>query len=141
VTGFEARLAAILLAPDPARALRAAARDPALPPPLRRALASADPDGVRMAALLVARLRFERLLRGSPEAAAAFAAEPAAFSGAFRRYHTEVPPTAFLPAAEGALYRRWRAAQPAKPMRRAARRKRSAVSGANRKARRKSSML
>jgi hypothetical protein len=108
VSLLERRLVEILLAPDPARALAAAQREPAL----RRVLRRAAPDGVRMAALLVARLRFERLLRASPEAAAAFDADPAAFTAGFRRYHAEVPPTAFFPAGEAALYRAWRNAAP-----------------------------
>jgi hypothetical protein len=104
-------MAEILRAPEPVRALAAAAVDPALPPALRRAFAAADPDGVRLAALLVARLRFERLLRGCPEAEAAFAADPAAFTELFRRYHRQVPPTAFFAQAEAALYRGWLSAR------------------------------
>jgi hypothetical protein len=107
VKAFERRLAAVLLAPDPAAALAAAARDRALPPALRRAFAQANPDGVRIAALLVARLRFERLLRACPEAEAAFDADPARFTKVFRRYHHAVAPTAFFPAAEAALFRAW----------------------------------
>jgi hypothetical protein len=107
VTAFELRLADILRAPDPATALRAAAKDPTVARWQRRAFARADPDGVRLSALLVARLRFERLLRGCPEAEASFARDQAAFSAAFRRYHTDVPPTAFFPQAEAALYRQW----------------------------------
>ena len=104
---FERRLVRILRASDPARALRAAADDHRLPPSLRRAFAAADPDGVQLTALLVTRLRFERLLRSCPEAVAAFAADPAAFAAAFGRYHRAVPPTAFFPAAEAALFRAW----------------------------------
>jgi hypothetical protein len=104
---FERQLARMLRAKDPGRALAAASRDRRLPAELRRALAAADPDGVRMTALLVLRLRFERLLRGSAEATASFAAAPAAFTRAFRRYHTEVAPTAFFPLAEALLYRTW----------------------------------
>lgn len=100
-------MVAILRAADPARALAAAAADPSLPASLRRAFAAADPEGVRLSALLVVRLRFERLMRGCPEAEAAFAGDPATFAAAFRRYHREVAPTAFFPAAEAALYRAW----------------------------------
>jgi len=106
-SGYERRLVEILRAPDPARALRAAAADRTLSPSLRRAFGQADPDGVCMTALLVARLRFERLLRGCPEAHDAFEAAPAAFAAQFRRYHADVPPTAFFPAAEAALFRAW----------------------------------
>ncbi|WP_437335352.1 hypothetical protein [Sorangium sp. So ce394] len=109
---YEALVARAMTAEDPVAALRAAAGDPALPPALRRALIAADEDGVRMSALLVARLRFERLLRGSPEAEAWFDRDPAEFSAAFRRYHAEVPPTAFFPPGEAGLFRRWIEAQP-----------------------------
>ncbi|MGK3988670.1 hypothetical protein WME99_36840 [Sorangium sp. So ce136] len=100
-------MARAMTAADPVAALRAAAADPALPAALRRALRGADEDGVRMSALLVARLRFERLLRGSPEAEAWFDRDPAAFSEAFRRYNAEVPPAAFFPAGEARLFRGW----------------------------------
>lgn len=106
---YEAALARVLFAPDPAEALRAVAGDPALPAALRRAFGAADPDGVRMASLLVARLRFERLLRGCPEAEVWFDRDPAGFAAAFRRYHAEVPPTAFFPPGEASLFRSWRA--------------------------------
>jgi hypothetical protein len=104
---FERLLARAMTAPDPAAALAAAARDRRLPDELRRAFAAAAEDGVRIAALLVARLRFERLLRGSPDAEAWFARDPAGFADAFRAYHHAVPPGAFFPAAEARLFRRW----------------------------------
>lgn len=104
---YEEAITRALTAPDPVAALRAAGADPALPEPLRRALLAADPDGVAMTALLVARLRFERLVRGCPEAEAWFDRDPAAFSEAFRAYHEEVPPSAFFPPGEARLFRRW----------------------------------
>jgi hypothetical protein len=103
---LERALAAAMRAADPARALRAAAADPRIEPGVRRALRAADPDGVRLAALLCARLRFERLLRASPEAEAWFDRDPAAFADAFRRYHRRVAPSAFTPADEAAAFRR-----------------------------------
>lgn len=105
----EAPLAAILLADDPAAALARAVADEALDPGLREALRAVDLDGLRISALFVARLRFERLLQGDADAAGAFDADPGAFSAEFRRYHHEVPPTAFFPQDEAVLYRRWRA--------------------------------
>jgi hypothetical protein len=111
---YERRIARVLLAADPARALAAAARDRRLPPALRRAFAAADVDGVRLSALLVARLRFERLLRGDPAAERWFEEDPAGFAAAFRAYHAAVAPSAFFPAAEAALFRAWRlSARPA----------------------------
>jgi hypothetical protein len=106
---FERLLAAALTAPDPVQALRSAATDPELPDELRRAMESgaAQEDGVRLSALLIANLRFERLLRGSPEAEAWFDRDPAGFSAAFRRYHQKVPPSAFFPPQEADLFRRW----------------------------------
>jgi hypothetical protein len=104
---FERRLTAILRASDPARALAAAANDRTLPAALRRAFGAADPDGVCLAALLVIRLRFERLLRGSRAAAAWFEADPTGFTAGFRRYHTAVAPTAFFPGEEASLFDGW----------------------------------
>ncbi len=106
---FEQQLAEILLAADPVAALAAAAADPNLAPELRAALRAADPDGLRLSALFIARLRFERLLQGDADAAASFEADPASFTAEFRRYHAAVPPTAFFPQTEAALFRRWRA--------------------------------
>lgn len=65
---FEQLLARAMTAEDPVAALRQASRDRRLDADTRRRLANADDNGVRMSALLVTRLRFERLLRGSPEA-------------------------------------------------------------------------
>jgi hypothetical protein len=92
---YEKQLAAAMRARDPVAALRAI--DPHV-----------DADGVRLTALLVARLRFERLLRGSPEAEEWFDRDAAAFTRAFSRYHAEVPPRAFFPADEAALFSAWR---------------------------------
>jgi len=107
-----------LLAPDPAaragqlaherrlaRALRA--RDPVAALHDEPTLAAIDPDGLRLAALFVARLRFERLLHGDPIAAAHFERDPADFTARLRRYHAEIPPTAAFPQDEAALYRSW----------------------------------
>ncbi len=104
---YERALARAMVAPDPVAALRAAARSRALPRALRAAFAAADEDGVRIAALLVARLRFERLLRGSPDADAWFARDPASFTEVFRRYHHAVPPRDFFPAAEARRFAAW----------------------------------
>jgi hypothetical protein len=92
---YERCVAAAMRAKDPVAAMRAI--DPGV-----------DADGVRMTALLVARLRFERLLRGSPEAEASFDRDPAAFAESFARYHADVPPRAFFPADEAALFDAWR---------------------------------
>ena len=102
---LEAILVQAMQAVDPAAELQRAGENLALPAALRRALASADPDGVRLAALLVCKLRFERLLRASPEAERLFAADPAAFAQTFRRYHESTPLHDFFPPSEAQRFR------------------------------------
>lgn len=114
---LEEHLARAMRADDPAAALRAASDDPALDPETRSALRAVDEDGVRVQALLVARLRFERLLAGSAEAIAWFERDPAGFAQAFRRYHREVAMTAWFPAPEARLFERWRASRDDGPRR------------------------
>lgn len=60
-----------------------------------------------MTALLVAKLRFERLIQGSVDAGAAYESDPRGFTAAFRRYHEEVPPAALFPPQEAALFVDW----------------------------------
>ncbi len=102
----EQALAAVLRAADPVAAL---ARAPAS---LQSSLTGVDPDGLRLAALFIARLRFERVQHGDLAAARHFDDDPADFAAMFRRYLAEVAPTAAFAQDEGALYRRWRAASP-----------------------------
>jgi hypothetical protein len=104
---FERGLAAALTAGDPVRALRRLGADRRLPPRLRVALRRVRAPQVEMCALLVARLRFERLVRGCQEAEDWFERDPPAFSRAFRRYHADVRPTAFFPPEEADLFRAW----------------------------------
>jgi len=103
---YEQVLAAVLRAPDPGAALadRLAGE---LPDPVRAALARVDPDGLRVAALLVVRLRFERVVQGSGQAAAWFEADPRAFTAAFKRFHAAVAPTGVLALEEGAAFEVW----------------------------------
>lgn len=96
-----------LRARDPAAAFAAAAEDDSLPEELRSALRRAAPDGVRIAALLVARLRFERLVRGSAAAAERFERDPKGFADSFRRYHEAMRPEDFLPRDEARTFERW----------------------------------
>lgn len=72
--------------------------------------AHASEDGFRIAALLIVRLRFERLLNGSSRAADLWNSDPRSFTSHFRRYHPSVPATAYSPRAEAALFERWLAA-------------------------------
>lgn len=100
----ERLLAALVRAEDPAAALNAAIEDPDISPELRDALRHVDPEGLATAALLVASLRFERLIQGSLTAAQWFERDPAGFSATFRRYHQHVCSTAHFPAAEAKLF-------------------------------------
>ena len=104
---YERLVAEALTARDPAAAFEAAARDPGLTPELRRCLAGADPRGVRMSALLIVRLRFERLLQGSPRASEWFERDPASFARAFREYHHAVAPRATDPRTEARAFETW----------------------------------
>jgi len=106
---WERILASALCEDDPPAALRRASEDERHTPALRAALAraAAQVDGVRVAALLVARLRFERLIRGSARAETWFERDAADFAETFRRYHREVAPTAYFPRAEAALFEAW----------------------------------
>jgi uncharacterized protein (UPF0276 family) len=102
-------IARAMTARDPVACLELAARDRALPASLRRVLKEADADGVRISALLVARLRFERLVQGSDVASAWFERDPRSFATAFRAYHAEVAPRAFFPPEEARAFDAWRA--------------------------------
>ena len=106
---FEERVAAAMTAPDPVAAMRALAEDASLPDELRQAAraAVAHAHGIELTALLVARLRFERLMQGSQEASALFERDPVGFADLFRAYHREVPPGVFFPAQEGRLFAAW----------------------------------
>lgn len=107
LAALERRLAAALRAHDPVAALAAAVDDPALSPALRQRVAAVQGDGLRLAARLVTRLRFERLVQGSLRASEWFDSDPRSFVAAFRRYHAEVPASAVFPADEAALFATW----------------------------------
>ena len=100
---LQAVLAGVLRARDPAVAL-AAARAAADADPR---LAAVDEDGLRIAALLVAKLRFQRLLSASAEAAVWFERDGRGFTEAFRDYHTSVPAESLDPWGEAAAFARW----------------------------------
>ena len=75
------------------------------------ALSSVDEDGLRMAALLVVKLRFERLLAASTTATRLFEEDAGAFATMFRRYHQEVTPVSPMPGDERDLFECWVATQ------------------------------
>jgi hypothetical protein len=92
-------MARVLLDPDPGAArARLDAGD---------GIARADEDGLRVAALLIVKLRFERVMQGSHLARRAFEANPAQFAEMFRAYHTQAAPQSPLATAEGAAFERW----------------------------------
>jgi hypothetical protein len=107
---WESIVTRLVLARDPASELARLRRSRTIPVTLRRRLARADVDGVVLTSLLVVRLRFERLLRGSPAAEAWFDEDAEGFTAAFKRYHAAVPPTAFFPPDEADLFEAWRRA-------------------------------
>jgi hypothetical protein len=98
---YEQLMASVLIAPDPIVALEA------LDAGERALLEPIDRDGLRMAALLVARLRFERLMHGSMRAAAWFGSDPRAFAQAFKHYHASVPPISSFPPQEARAFEAW----------------------------------
>ncbi len=107
LVALEIGVAAALRAVHPEQALRKFAENTELSPELRGRIASIDGDGFRLAALLVARLRFERLVQGSNAASRWFDQEPRTFTAAFRRYHASTPAAAHFPADEAALFYAW----------------------------------
>ena len=72
-----------------------------------------DSDSIDLSAVLVLRLRFERLLQGSSEAGAWFETDPGSFAREVRRFHRATPLTATFPAEEADLFLRWCAAEEA----------------------------
>jgi hypothetical protein len=98
---YERAMAGVMLAGDPVAALEA------LPPDDRALLEPIDRDGLRIAALLVARLRFERLMNGSRAAADWFEEDPRGFTAAFKRYHTAVAPLSTIPNLEARAFEAW----------------------------------
>jgi hypothetical protein len=97
-----------LLADDPVRALREAL--PAavnLSDEERAWLAGIDADGLAITALIVKKLRFERLTLSHGEMQDLFDVDPARFMQLYREYTAAVPPTGYFPTQEGDLFRAW----------------------------------
>jgi len=112
---FERLLADALLSQSPADLIDRATLEPELLETLGLGLAALDPDGLRLTGLLVAKLRFERLLRGSSGVGRWFEADPRGFTQTFRRYHAEVLPTTSEPRAEKRLFEEWLRAEGISP--------------------------
>lgn len=104
---FEEALANALRGPDPDAAFAAIARDERLPRDARDALRHAPENGIRIAALLIVRLRFERIQQTSKPAADFFAADPRGFTAAFKQFHREVPSTELEPFADARRFEAW----------------------------------
>jgi hypothetical protein len=104
---YERLLARAFGSREPVEVLRAALADPRTPSELRDSLSNVDEDGVRISALIVTRLRFERLVQGSRRAAEWFERDARGFAAAFKRYQDAVPPRAGFPAAEAEDFERW----------------------------------
>ena len=101
-----------MLADDAPAALRAELdRATDLSPAEREQLAHVSPDGLRLSALLVRKLRFERLTRGDADLDRLFDTDPAAFMRLFRAYTAGLPPDAYFPDEEARAFRRWRDAE------------------------------
>lgn len=71
----------------------------------RARLASIQADGLRVASLVVRKLRLERLLAGDADLRARCDADPASFTETFRRYAASVPPKFDFPAEEARAFR------------------------------------
>lgn len=104
---YERALAEALTAADPRVVLDA------LTPDERVHFAGFDLDGLGVTALIVARLRFERLLHGSVRARDDFDRDPRAFTATFKRYHRAVPPVTTFPSEEARAFERWLSAEEA----------------------------
>jgi len=71
----------------------------------RARLLAIDGDGLRVASIVVRKLRLERVLGGDRGLNALCEADPAAFAESFRRYAAAVPPTFEFPAEEARAFR------------------------------------
>ena len=71
----------------------------------RARLAAIDGDGLRVASIVVRKLRLERVLGGGRDLQARCDADPAAFAEQFRRYAAAVPPSFEFPAQEARAFR------------------------------------
>jgi hypothetical protein len=105
---WERVFAAVLLSADPLARRDALLADQELAPTTREQLVSLDADGLQLSAMLVAKLRFERLMQGSDSARTWFERDPREFTAAFRRYHHSSAPRARFPSEEALEFDAWR---------------------------------
>ena len=111
-----ARIGQAMTASDPCQSFAEAAAEPVWSEPYRQALSHASAEGVRLSALLVAKLRFEALINSSAHAASTFAEDPQGFTDLFRRYHVAVAPSHRLPSEDARRFEAWVAALASKPL-------------------------
>jgi len=110
---WETLVAEAMRSDDPVAGFSEVASDAKLCDALRDAARDVSADGVRLSALLVARLRFERLIQGSPEAAQWYDEDALHFTRAFRAFHRQEPPRTGVSDAE--RFRAWRQASATSP--------------------------
>lgn len=105
---FEELVANAMRSPDPSQSFAKAASLTTLSDVQCDALRAASGDGVRLSALLVARLRFERLIQSCPEAAHWYDEDPKGFTQEFRRFHQEVSTEQSVGSSEAREFNAWR---------------------------------
>lgn len=101
-------LAEAMQAADPAAYVRGQLERGDLSAEERAALAGVCEDGLGLARMLVAKLRFERLLLGDPRLGVEFGADPEGFSRSARAYFAATPRGRCWPREEAAAFRAWR---------------------------------
>ncbi len=109
VRHFEELVANAMRSANPIADFASAAVSETLSDELREAAGVAHDDGIRLSALLVAKLRFERLIQSSPEAAQWYDEDAGSFTSAFRDYHREVFPSPAMGQREAEDFSAWRA--------------------------------
>lgn len=99
----------------PAELQRALAEATDLPDAEREALRRLDAEGLRLAHIMLFKIRFEQLLRGHKDMARLFAENPPEFMRLFRAYTAAVPSASFLTDEEGQRFEEWRRTQAMEP--------------------------
>jgi hypothetical protein len=101
---LEEALVRVLTAEAPIEALHAELASTKTRPAVRAWLQQCGEAGVRVAALLVAQLRFGRLIQGSDDVARFFDEDPAGFAQAFRSFHGTTPACCFFPVGDARAF-------------------------------------
>jgi uncharacterized protein (UPF0276 family) len=104
---FERAYGSALCARDPVAAIGRIVADRDRPDGLRRSLGAADPDGIRLTGLLIAKLRFQRVVNGSRDATRWFMRDGAGFTAAFLAYHRAELPRDHAPTSEAIRFHAW----------------------------------